>query len=234
MSAYDHPDYNEKRTFFGRFGFAIGVGAVALVVIVVFSQALTKASRGPMHRAPEMVMVRPLGPTPPPPPPPPPQNLPKQEMMRQDALTDQDIKPEDQPQAEPANALGTNLTGNGPADGFGLGRRDQGIFAAGGNGDGRGSGASRFGWYAAGVIQSVSDALRQNPVTRNAKFDVRVRIWADLTGRVTRARLAGSTGDPVIDDAIKNKVLTGFQLQQPPPDGMPMPIVMRLIARRPN
>jgi len=234
MSPHERFDYTEKRNFFGRFGFLIGVGAVGLVVVVVFSQALTKAGRGPVHKEPEVVMVRPLGPTPPPPPPPPPQVVPRQEMMRQDALTDQDVRPEDQAQATPANSLGTNLTGNGPADGFGLGRRDQGIFAGGGTGGAGGSGASRFGWYAAGVVQSVSEALRRNPATRNAQFDVRVRIWADLTGRVTRARLARSTGDPVVDDAITNRILAGFQLQQPPPDGMPMPIVMRLTARRPQ
>ncbi len=233
MSPSEHFDYSERRSFFGRFGFAIGVGAVVVVVIVIFSQALTKGGKGPARREGAMVMVRPMGPTPPPPPPPPQQTVPRQEMMQQSALTDQDIKPEDRPQEAPANALGTNLQGNGPADGFGLGRRDQGIFAGGGGGAG-GPGGSRFGWYAAGVSQAVSEALRQNPVTRDAKFDIRVRIWSDGTGRVTRARLAGSTGDPVVDDAIKNKVLLGFQLQQPPPDGMPMPIVMRLVARRPN
>ncbi len=233
MSRYEQFDYSEKRTFFGRFGFAIGIGAVAIVVVVLFSQVFSSRGRPSPRKATEMVMVRPQGPTPPPPPPPPPQLMPKQQMMEQSALSDQDIKPEDQAPEAPADALGTNLSGNGPADGFGLGRRDQGMFAGGGGGGG-GTGGSRFGWYANGVIKSVSEALRQNSLTRNARFDIKVRIWSDLTGRVLRARLAGSTGDPVVDDAIQNRVLAGFQLQEPPPDGMPMPIVMRLVARRPN
>jgi TonB family protein len=61
---------------------------------------------------------------------------------------------------------------------------------------------------------------------------VQVRIWADSTGRVTRAKLDGTTGDPKLDDALQ-KVLTNIQLQEPPPAGMPAPIVMRLTARRP-
>jgi hypothetical protein len=70
--------------------------------------------------------------------------------------------------------------------------------------------------------------------TRNAAFQLEVRVWADLTGRVTRSLLASSTGDPQVDDAIKNKILNGLQLQEPPPAGMPMPIVMRFTARHPN
>jgi hypothetical protein len=46
--------------------------------------------------------------------------------------------------------------------------------------------------------------------------------------------LAGSTGHPVVDAAIKEEVLTGLQLEEPPPADMPLPIVIRLTARRPN
>jgi hypothetical protein len=53
-------------------------------------------------------------------------------------------------------------------------------------------------------------------------------------GRIARAELAGSTGDPAVDAAIKNQVLTGLQLQEAPPSGMPLPIVMRITERRPN
>jgi periplasmic protein TonB len=37
-----------------------------------------------------------------------------------------------------------------------------------------------------------------------------------------------------MDEAIKTEVLTGLQLQQPPPPDMPMPMLLRLTARRPN
>src|SRR5260370_38727827 len=55
-----------------------------------------------------------------------------------------------------------------------------------------------------------------------------MRIWVDNTARVTRAQLVGATGNPSLDSAITDKVLTGLQLKEPPPSDMPMPIVLRL------
>jgi TonB family protein len=60
-----------------------------------------------------------------------------------------------------------------------------------------------------------------------------VRVWVDSTGRVTRASLEGSAGDAATDAAITKEILTGLQMQGAPPEGMPMPIVMRLKATRP-
>jgi len=93
---------------------------------------------------------------------------------------------------------------------------------------------SPFGWYATQVQATIGDALRKNSHTRSASYSVKVRVWPDLTGRITRAQLVGSTGDPAVDQAIKNEVLTGLSLQEPPPTGMPLPIVMRFNARRTN
>ncbi len=70
------------------------------------------------------------------------------------------------------------------------------------------------------VQTRVADVLRQNSHTRNASLRVDVRIWPDSTGRVTRAQLVSSTGNAEIDNAIKNEVLTGLQLQEPPPAGI--------------
>jgi TonB family protein len=154
----------------------------------------------------------------------------KQEMMEQQPVDADEAKPE--PTEAPSPSIGTNITGNGPADSFGLGS-NKGGFLGNGSNSGRAN-RSQFGWYANQMIKSFSEALSRNPRTQNASFAIKARIWADAGGRVTRARLAESTGDPALDAAIKNEILTGFQLQEPPPEGMPMPIVMRLTARRPN
>jgi TonB family protein len=63
---------------------------------------------------------------------------------------------------------------------------------------------------------------------------IEVRVWPDATGRITRAKLDRSTGDAALDAAIRDEALSGLQLQQPPPEGMPTPIVLRVSARRPN
>jgi TonB family protein len=231
MSPHDQFQYTEKRNFWGRFGFAIGVIAVAAVVVALFSQMFA-GHKGPrIRKSAELVMVRPVTTPTTPPPPPPPQMVQKQQMTEQTQVNDQDIRPEDQPQEDPAPSLGTGIQGSGPPDGFGLGRRDTGIFQGNGGG-GQGSG-NRYGGYFGQVKETLSEALRQNPLTRSATFNIKVRIWADLTGRIIRARLVDSAGDPALDQAIKAGVLIGRQLPDTP-EGMRMPIELHLTARRPN
>jgi TonB family protein len=60
-----------------------------------------------------------------------------------------------------------------------------------------------------------------------------VKVWADSSGRITRAQLVGSSGNPAVDQAIRNSVLNGLQLPQGPPADMPMPINLRISARKP-
>jgi TonB family protein len=153
----------------------------------------------------------------------------------QAAEEEPEVKPDDSPKDEPPpEPLGTNVTGNGPPDGFGLGRGRGGSTIGGGSGSGRGAG-SKFGWYGGQVKAKITERARSNRKTRSASIGgVELRVWVDQTGRVTRVKLSGSTGDPAVDTALQNEVLSGMQLQEPPPAGMPMPIVLRLSARRPS
>jgi hypothetical protein len=149
--------------------------------------------------------------------------------MVQETAPESKPKEAEAPKPAPAETLGTNLKGDGPGM-AGLGGSGNGGGLFGGKG---GGGGSKFGWYAGQVQTRVAEALRQNSHTKSASMKIQVRIWADSTGRITKAKLDGTTGDPKLDTAIQNEVLTGLQLQQPPPADMRMPIVMRLTARRP-
>ena len=147
-------------------------------------------------------------------------------MVQQDPVEDNEPPPDNSPPEAAPVDLSTGIAGNGP---------DMGLTHGSGNRNTGGSGhrgSSRFGWYAAKVQSSIAEALRHNPATRNSSLSLQVRIWADADGRITRAQLVGTTGNPTIDDAIKNQVLTGFQLPQAPPADMPMPIHMRISARK--
>lgn len=152
----------------------------------------------------------------------------KEEMVEQ-APVDKVEPPEAPPEAPSDEALGTNVSGNnGP---------DMGLTRGGGNGgNGNKIGGGRHGgkWdsYAVAVQSTISDALRRNQGTRSASFSMTVRVWADSSGRITRAQLVGSSGNPTVDQALKDQVLTGLQLTEPPPAGMPMPINMRIAARK--
>jgi hypothetical protein len=147
------------------------------------------------------------------------------------AETAPEEKPQEAPKpaAAPTETLGTNLKGEG-AGMSGLGGSGNG----GGFGGGGGHGGSKWGWYAGQVQKTVSDAMHRNNKTRTANIKmIQVRIWPDRNGRITRASLDTTTGDSKLDDAIRDQVLTGLQLQEPPPQGMPAPIVLRLTAHRP-
>jgi outer membrane biosynthesis protein TonB len=158
----------------------------------------------------------------------------EQKMIAQEPVADMETKPDEtaKPGPSPGEPTGpaTSIQGDGSADGFDL----QAGNGGGGGGSGKtisGGGGSRWGWYAGQVQRAISQALEGNDIARNAEFRIDVRIWADRYGRITRTRIAGSTGNAALDNAITNEVLAGLMLQEPPPEGMAMPIVLRLTAR---
>jgi outer membrane biosynthesis protein TonB len=153
-------------------------------------------------------------------------------MVEQEPVIEEEPPPQAAAPEQPPSDLTTNLKGDGPNN-FGLaaGNGRGGGGQIGGTGSGRGG--SKFGWYASGVQSVVADALRRHPSTRNSSLSLKIRIWPDATGRVTRAQLVESTGSPALDETLKNQILTGLQLKQGPPADMPLPIVLRLTARKP-
>jgi outer membrane biosynthesis protein TonB len=226
MGLNDDYQYEEKGGS-RKYGFLFGIGLVVLVLVgLVFGQVIG-SKHAPTGRMPDVVMIKPLAPTPPPPPPPkvePPKEM-VQKMVEQTPLDHPEDKPEEPKDPQPA--LTTSLTGPG-SDGFGLGHGN------GGGGDGgRQSRGSKFGWYAGEVQRTIQEALSHNPIASHAQFVRKARIWADASGRVVRLKLAGTSADPTVDRAIE-ETINGLQLPEPPPSDMPMPIVMRLTARRPG
>lgn len=171
-----------------------------------------------------------LPPPPPPkvePPPPRKEPPPKDEMVAQEPV-DKIEEPEPAPSNNPQDeALGTNIAGNGP---------DMGLRSGSGGGPRNRIGGGRRGgkWdsYAVQVQNTIAETLRRNAGTRSASFSMQVRVWADANGRITRAQPLGTSGNASVDEAIKSQVFTGLQLPEPPPTDMPMPINMRISARK--
>ncbi len=216
-----------------------------IVVLLLAAFALTKClgdKKGapPPRQMPVMVNIAPPPPrsTPPPraTPPPEPRDQPE---PKPDEMIDQPPVQEDQPPApaeappeEPPAGLGTNITGDGPGDSFGLSGSGNGRIGGTGTGSG-GGGGGKWGAYAAQVQSQVASALRGDSETRLADLRITVKVWPDSSGRITRAQLVGSSGDPAMDRAIE-RVLTSTRLSEPPPADMPSPINLRITARRPS
>ena len=230
MSTHDNHD---EAGFFQKYGVAIGVGVVVLLAAgAVLSAYLYSGKISPPKRPQEiMVRLEPPPPLPPPPPPPPPKvpPPPEQKMVEQPPVNKPEVKPKDTPKAPDHPPSPPGPVASGPPSDFGL----AGSGGGGGLGDG-GGGGSKYGWYAAEVQQAIADALRKNAKTHAAALHLKVRVWSDVSGRITRAALSGTSGDPAVDDAIQNQVLVGLSLPEAPPADMPMPIVLRVSALRPN
>lgn len=228
---HDFPD--DEQSFFEKYGFAIACVVIVLLLGGVGAGFYLFKGKIPPPKKPEEIMVKllppPLSPPPPPPPPPPPKipPPPEQKMVEQPKVE----KPEPKPEAKvdkPPGPPGPKASGPPSDDGIGGAGGGDGGFGGGGGG------GSKYGWYAAEVQSRIADALRQNNKTRDLSLSIKVRIWSDSNGRIVRAELSGSTGDTSVDAVLKSEVLVGLQLQEPPPQDMPMPIVMMIREQRPS
>jgi hypothetical protein len=175
----------------------------------------------------------------PPPPPLPPPPPPEQKMIEAPKPTEADIR-EDAPVETPKDAppdlaksdepppgpLAIDAKPVGPGDLFNLGGKPGGSGYGGGGG-----GGSALGRFTAIVTKQLQEALAANPKTRSATMQIRLRVWADSTGRVRRIELVSSSGNAEIDAAIRTEVFAGLVLREPPPPGVPMPIVTRVTER---
>ena len=213
--------------------------AVALILLIAggtyIVRTLERNTAVPSMREPQQaVNVIPVQATPTPPPLPTatPQTTPTPPEVHKNDVVDipsvpvAPVKPPDD-KPDQMHPLGTITRGSGPS--MGLGPDGDGL----GIGQNSGSGANPWDVYAAQAQKAITEAIRNSGRIRGAVFQLEVRVWPDSTGRITRAKLHGSTGDPALDLAIQNDVLTGLQLQAAPPTGMPAPIILRLNASRP-
>lgn len=193
----------------------VGVG-LAVGGYAFYSSMSSGGDSGHREAPPAPIRIQLPPPPPTPPPPPPPQAPPpEQKMIEQVPVEAEEAKPEPAP-AEEAPAIGTNVSGNGPADGFGLGRAGGEGRGGGRIGGGSRGAASKWGWYAGKVQNRIGQALKNHPRVRSAEMDLTVRVWSDSGGKISRVQLVGSTGDTGLDGALRDEVLTGLQLQDSP------------------
>lgn len=212
----------------------IVLGAVAAIVALWLVSGLFGGKSSGKKQSVNIVNVMPVLPPPPPPPQPTPPPPEPEQAPPPDAPEFVEEKAPDSPsEAAPdePEPMGSNIQGDGPADAFGLTGKGGG-GKIGGRGQGGGQG-SKFGWYAGRVQNAVSGALRNHRLTRTASMSITARIWVDSSGRVSRAVIEGSSGNREIDSALEQEILGRISLGDAPPEGMPMPIVMRINAKRP-
>lgn len=193
----------------------VGVALLALFAWGVKSLLSGKSDR---PRKPPTVT---LLPDKPPPPPPPPKEEKKPEAPKEQRNEPRAEQPKDQAQNEPLKMEGA--AGDGP-----------GAFAAGSVGRdyvGGSIGGAQQSVYASRLQRHLQEELNRNRKLRESDYRVTLRVWLRKDGSVDKAELAQSTGNPALDQLLRETLLQISAMREAPPDNMPQPIRIRVTAR---
>jgi protein TonB len=166
-----------------------------------------------------------------PPPPPKIEDKPPPETKKEEVkLPEPEKVPEEQPAPPAGEQLGVDGKANG-SDGFGLASRPGGrdITTLGANG--AGGVGSPYAWYSGVIQREVQKALMRNPKLRAGDYRVVVKLWFSQDGAVTRAELAGSSGQAEVDEQLRLALSDLPPIHERPPEGMPQPLRLRVTSR---
>lgn len=148
--------------------------------------------------------------------------------------------PKDQPENSSDNTpagdkLGLDAEGGAGSDAFGLvGKKGGRSLLAGGDGLGKYSLLSKFGWYnqivEREITRKVMRSLEENGGVQKGKLKTVLRVSLDGRGAVTNYRIIGSSGNHKMDEAVLQAV-EGIRISEPPPEGMPRTMVLRISSQ---
>ncbi len=208
---------------------ALAAGLCCFVGVVAWSACALMADKKTTRK--QIVQISLLKPPPPPPRPPPP---PEQKRPEPEAKQEVKVPEPEQPQPAdeappPSEQLGLDADGNGSGDGFGLAAKKGGrdITTIGGEG----GGGSQFAWFTGLVQSELQEQLQKNSKLRGADYKVVLRVWFGRDGRLARYELAGSSGNPQIDQNLRLALDEMPRLKQAPPESMPQPVKLRVTSR---
>ncbi|AKM11047.1 hypothetical protein [Croceicoccus naphthovorans] len=213
------PDRGRRQSplTFGRILVVVGIGlALALVWSLWPSETITER---PNERKTTTVV---LPPPPPPPPPPEPQQV---EQPPEPTVAPPIEQPMDTPPPEassdpaPGDSALTAREGAGPSN-YGLAAGDGGGTRIGGR---PGGGGDAFAAYATVALNGIRQAAQSDRDLSRGRYSVQLAVTVGPDGRITNVRVIGG-GDDRRNRRLR-EVLTGLQLSQRPPAGLP---VMRI------
>lgn len=159
--------------------------------------------------------------------------------MKKDEIIDPGPKNEpqnaDNDETPAGDKLGLDADGKAGGDAFGLiGKKGGRSLLAGGDGLGKFSLLSKFGWY----TQIVETEIRKKVMKRldeeggipKGKHQTVVRVSVDSRGDVVGYKIIGSSGNHRMDDAVK-EALSRIRISEPPPEGMPRTMSIKITSQ---
>ena len=89
-----------------------------------------------------------------------------------------------------------------------------------------GGGVGGFGLYSSRVAGELKSWLNADDELRRSNYQVRVRLWLDASGAVSRCKLTDGTGDAALDRRLVDRISTVCVRGDPPPADLPQPITI--------
>jgi periplasmic protein TonB len=221
----DDENENQTKVWLTRIGFAL----LAALVIGAIGYGISKLMSGSSPHKKQITTIKLLPDTPPPPPPPPPKEPPKEQVKEQPKeIKVEQPKPAEAPPAEQLKMEGP--AGDGPS-----------AFQAGAvSNDYKGGdvktigsdGGAKFNWYAGLVKNQIESALEKDEKLKQGQYKLVVTVWLKLNGDIEKLEVVQSDALPEIESAVKTALDNMPALREPPPEGMPQPIKLRISARK--
>jgi len=204
------------------------VGVVTLVVAALIFNVLHSVGTTKRKPAPMPTMIALLPPPPPPPPEPPKEKPPEPEKMQEVS----------KPDPTPAPAPPQQITINGPAQ---AGTDAFGVQAGSGGGTTAlgattappvGEGGLGEGFYNRYLSSSLQQAMQADERINRLVFRADVAVWIDSVGRITRASILKTSGDPKVDHTLVSALQQVAALDEPPPASVKFPQRVTIRGRK--
>ena len=170
-----------------------------------------------------------------------PEPEPVKEMQKKQEIIEPLPGPTDRPntdndQTPAGDKLGLDAEGSAGGDNFGLVGKKGGrsLLSGGGDGMGKLSLMSKFGWYnqivETEIRKKVMKYLDDRGGIPRGKLQAVVRVSLDDGGAVIQYKIIGSSGNHQMDEAVAES-LKGVRISEAPPEGMPRTMNIRVTSQ---
>jgi periplasmic protein TonB len=201
-----------------------------LAVLVAIGYGFKKLFSGGQPHKKQITTVKLLPDTPPPPPPPPPKEPPKETPKEQpkEAPKEPEPKPAETPPAEALKMEGAAGDGPSPFQSGAVNNEYKGGAVATIGSDG----GVKFRWYAGLVKTQIERAIERDKKLTQGQYKIVVSVWLKPNGQFERLSVDQSDTTPEIEQGIREALNDLPAMQESPPESMPMPIRLRISAKK--
>lgn len=158
----------------------------------------------------------------PPPPPPPPEEEPPEPEVKED-IEPEEVVEETPEEAEPAPGEDVAVDADGGECNGG-----QCIKAKKGGRDLLQGGP--FAWYAGLMEREITDLLTEQKLLKEDEYAIKINLWINIDGSLSKIELLSSTGDKERDQALYVALTSINQFSQMPPGKMPQPVKLKITS----